>query len=241
MRHVTNRLLAGVSTLVLVASANAADLPVKAVVAPVPVNSWTGPYIGLDVGAYRHRAESVDQTLGIIPGFSGTLTTNSVFVGGHAGYNWQMNSFVLGLEADVSSPGRSASTSYGPPGFGNPETFSTQIKWLSTFRARAGMTFSDWLVYATAGAAVARISNTRADPLTLGFTLTDDSTRTTAVWGGGVEYKFLRNWSARVEGLWMKFPDRTFTTLGFNNPGLVYQTRFTNSVGIVRGGISLSW
>jgi outer membrane immunogenic protein len=241
MRGLTLRLLASVSTLALVGAARAADLPVKAPIAALPAMTWTGPYIGIDVGAYRHRTESFDQTFGLIPGFSGSLTTTSPFVGVHAGYNWQNNWVVLGVEADISSPSRNASTSYGPVGFTNPETLSTQIKWLSTFRARAGVTYSDLLIYGTVGAAVARISNTRADPLILGFTLTDDSTRAAPVWGGGVEYKFHRNWSARVEGLWMRFPDRTFNTIGFGIPNLNYRTRFTNTVGIVRGGVSLSW
>jgi outer membrane immunogenic protein len=242
MRDFTLRLLTTVSTLVLVGSANAADLPVKAPpAAPPPALLWTGPYIGLDVGGYFHRTESIDQTVGLIPGFSGSLTADNVFVGGHVGYNWQWSMFVLGAEADISSPGSSSSTRYGPPGFGNPETLTTEIKWLSTVRGRAGVTFSNVLLYATGGVAFARISNTRADPTTLGFTLNDDSTRTAGVVGGGVEYKFDRNWSARVEGLWMKFPDKTFNTIGFNNPALAYQTRFTNSVGIIRGGVSLSW
>lgn len=243
MRTIATGLLSTVSLLSLAASATAADLVTKApVMAPQPAPIWSGPYIGLDVGAYSHRAASNDQTLGLIPGFSGSLTNTSAFASAHAGYNWQAGRMVFGVEADISSPSRRTSTSYGPVGFVPiPETFSTEIRWLSTFRGRVGVAISDLLLYATGGLAVADISNTRSDPITLGFVANDQGVRTAGVVGAGVEYKFNRQWSARVEGLWMKFPDTTVNSIGFGNPILAYRTRFTNEVALVRGGVSLSW
>lgn len=241
MRRLVFALMSTASWLSLNGGAGAADLVTKAR-APAPVPLWSGPYVGLDLGAYRHEASSIDETFGLVPGFSGSLISTSVFVSAHAGYNWQVGQFVLGVEGDISSPSQRRSASYGPVGFLNPETFTTEIRWLSTLRGRAGFAVNNWLFYATGGLAAADISNVRADPLTLGFTVADNRTRTTGVVGGGVEYKFNRQWSTRVEGLWMKFPDSgPLNSIGFNNPALAYRTRFTNEVTMLRGGVSLSW
>ena len=244
MRKIATGLLSTVSSLSLAVTAGAADLVTKApALAPQPAPIWSGPYIGLDVGAYNHRASSNDETPGLVPGFSGSLTDTSAFASAHAGYNWQAGRFVFGVEADISSPSRRRSINYGPVGFvPAPETFTTEIRWLSTFRGRVGVAFSDLLLYATGGLAVADISNTRSDPLILGINATSQGVRTAAVVGAGVEYKFNRQWSARVEGLWMKFPDSTVNTNdAFGIPGLNYRTRFSNEVAMVRGGVSLSW
>lgn len=242
MRILAKGLLSTVSWLALAATAGAADLVTKAP-APqaAPVMLWTGPYVGLGVGAYSHRASSSELTPGF-EAFSGSLTDNSAFVSGHAGYNWQVNRFVLGVEADISSPSRSATINYGPVFSPNSETFTTRVHWLSTVRGRVGVTFSNLLLYATGGLAIADISNVRSNPTILGVLARDEGVRTTGVVGAGAEYKLSRQWSVRIEGLWMKFPDRTVNTNdAFGIPGLNYRTRFTNEVAMVRGGVSLSW
>jgi outer membrane immunogenic protein len=243
MRKIGTGLLSTVSWLSLAVTAGAADLVTKApAVAAQPISIWSGPYIGLGVGAYFHRASSSEETPGFVTGFNGSLTDTSAFASAHAGYNWQAGRMVFGVEADISSPSRSASVRYGPAFAPTAETFTTEIRWLSTFRGRVGVAFSDLLLYATGGLAVADISNTRSDPVILGILAKDQGVRTAAVVGGGVEYKFNRQWSARVEGLWMKFPDsRVDTNDAFGVPGLNYRTRFTNEVAMVRGGVSLSW
>lgn len=243
MRKIATGLLSSVSWLSLALTAGAADLVTKApALAPQPVSIWSGPYIGLDVGGYFHKASSSEEVPGFVTGFNGSLSDTSAFVSAHAGYNWQAGRAVFGVEADISSPSRRASAIYGPAFAPTAETFTTEIRWLSTFRGRVGVTFSNLLLYVTGGLAVADISNTRSDPVILGVLAKDQGVRTAGVVGGGVEYKFNRQWSARVEGLWMKFPDGTVNTNdAFGIPGLNYRTRFTNEVAMVRGGVSLSW
>lgn len=242
MRILAKGLLSTASWLALAATAGAADLVTKAPPPQAaPLALWTGPYVGLGVGAYHHRASSSELTPGFV-GFDGSLTDTSAFVSGHAGYNWQVNQFVLGVEADISSPSRSASATYGPAFAPTAETFTTRIHWLSTVRARVGVTFSNLLLYATGGLAIADISNARTDLAILGVVARDEGVRTTGVVGAGAEYKLSRQWSVRIEGLWMKFPDGTVNTNdAFGIPGLNYRTRFTNEVAMVRGGVSLSW
>jgi outer membrane immunogenic protein len=116
-------LFAGTSVL-------AADLPVKAPVykapPPPPVFSWTGFYVGGNVGYSWGRAstdltETVTSTATITtlagtPIASSTVTTTSVgsdrarlngALGGfQAGYNWQFDHFVTGFEGDIQATGQ---------------------------------------------------------------------------------------------------------------------------------------
>jgi outer membrane immunogenic protein len=107
-----------------VVSGNAADMAVKA--APLPmaaVFSWTGFYIGGNVGGAWSRNNG-DSDFGplfpCIESLPGGGDTSGVIGGGQIGYNWQVNQFVLGVEADVVGSGlkgssASLSRTFGPP------------------------------------------------------------------------------------------------------------------------------
>jgi outer membrane immunogenic protein len=130
------RLFAGTAiaagALLAGAAAQAADLPFKAVRPIVPAAfSWTGFYIGANVGAGADRASTsgtelatqpfafIDPTgVSFVPAFPGVPTfvpgtigsafssggsSGSVAVigGGQVGYNWQLERVLFGLEADV--------------------------------------------------------------------------------------------------------------------------------------------
>src|SRR5215813_1012581 len=98
-------------TLGLVGSAVAADMPVKA---PVPVNTWSGIYLGVDIGGIRgfNSTDSFRQTgdtnnPGCLQGCFDPVVFNQnnwgVSGGAFGGYNWQLApSFVVGVEADIS-------------------------------------------------------------------------------------------------------------------------------------------
>src|SRR5688572_11592188 len=96
-------LLGSVSVLALTVSATAADLsarpmPVKAPVVAAPAWTWTGFYIGINGGGVWHRAkaDANDER----PVFdSATVKAWGATFGGQAGFNWQVDRFVLGVEA----------------------------------------------------------------------------------------------------------------------------------------------
>ena len=101
-------------TIALTQMASAADLPRKAPVytpLPPPVFSWTGFYVGGNVGWgwLRDNGETFCvNPAGVLngPGCSAQTATGDQirgdeFIGGaQAGYNWQINNWVLGVEAD---------------------------------------------------------------------------------------------------------------------------------------------
>jgi outer membrane immunogenic protein len=219
----------------------AADLRAPVVKAPpVPIAvpfSWTGFYIGGHVGAVRGRGSFdaiVDQPvfpafgflgplfpiivpsrLGTIPGVSASDT--SFLGGGQLGYNWQVGSFLLGFEGDASWTHVRASATFSPVdpfGFQTLNgTYTTEIDWMASLRARLGVTWDRLLIYATGGAAFAggSVSSTftLTNPTPNIFAPVPGATGTTAAsanftrvgWtiGGGLEYAFDRNWSLAGE------------------------------------------
>jgi outer membrane immunogenic protein len=156
----------------------AADMVVKAPPPPAPVYSWTGFYIGGNIG-YSWGKASGDLNdpaiaffsgLGSLPtSFSESLKPKGGIGGGQFGYNYQINpTWVVGLEADLQASNehagnsQSASTSgvfIGPGITGLTSsavgtTFDARISWFGTARARAGVLITPTtLFYATGGLA----------------------------------------------------------------------------------------
>ena len=178
------------SVAILIGSqALAADLPSRKVepVAPVaPSFTWTGFYAGVNAGvdwASRNvnTAVNASELLStwypdLLQALSPTPYSNSRagFIGGiQVGYNYQINQFVIGAEADfmgmavskrsgtsaTSSSSVDISSFYGdPPGTdifktdasGAASTKITQ-NWLGTVRARAGFAIDRLLIFGTGG------------------------------------------------------------------------------------------
>ena len=169
-----------------------ASVSVAALSAATPakaqVTSWTGLYVGANLGhawARPGSASSADCTpppgkLGYIctttggsenaasvaATGSGTITGTSAIGGLQAGYNWQIQNFVFGFEADASATDISTSrtTSARYPVFsgvsaGTPYTIQTSVDshWMFTTRGRIGAAFASVMAYATGGFAAARV------------------------------------------------------------------------------------
>ena len=219
MRNIVLGLLATASFAIGASAASAADLPVRAappapIVAAVPVFTWTGFYVGVNAGYGWHdnNDSSVFVPAGTFltaPGATGVLSfgedSGDGFVGGgQIGYNYQIGSFVVGVEADLqwadlggSSGGFVVSSFTLPPTF-VPAGTAGGIDWFGTVRARLGVAFDRALIYATGGFAYGGADDNN------GFGLVnDDDVRTGWVLGAGVEYAFTDNLTAGIEGLWV--------------------------------------
>jgi outer membrane immunogenic protein len=233
-------LLAGVSlgALALASGAQAADMaarPVyKAPVAP-PVWSWTGFYVGANVGgaSARTHINSPDNSY-FFPANSSFNSNQSGVIGGlEAGYNWQFNSVVLGLEGDISAASLSRSTSPGPIGI-TGDLFNGNMTALGTVRGRIGWAFDRLLVYGTGGVAFANLKDQYFSPA-FPFTAAPSSSATGWTAGGGVEFALSGNWTAKAEYLHVGFPSRSVTVIAIGNP---YLFAFKDSLDIGRVGIN---
>ncbi len=204
-------------------NASAADIPAAPMYkapAAVMVFSWTGLYLGANVGG--HWGNDAITTTADVPNFGAVSAANidalsptnlkpNGFVGGlQAGYNWQVNNFVLGVEADANYLSGQASRALvflGPaPAAGDTLTNRTRANSLVTLRPRAGVTFDRSLLYITGGLAVGTIKTTDSMSTFGGALLaTTNTTKTRMGWtlGGGWEYAFASSWTAKVEYLYV--------------------------------------
>jgi outer membrane immunogenic protein len=236
-------LCASTAALALVAAsaglapAFAADLNIAPIYqAPAgALPTWAGAYIGLAGGgawggaALRNNATGADQA----PRFD----LGGGLFGVTAGINAQGANSVLGLEADISATSKKGSTSEFPPN----AAFSNEVReqWLSTLRGRVGYARDNWLVYATGGAALANVANSIVAP---SGTISDQQWHWGWTAGGGVEVKLNRDWSAKIEYLYVGLQDKSF----FNptpGPVLPGNQRLHLDDHIVRVGVNykLPW
>ncbi|QPC42449.1 porin family protein [Kaustia mangrovi] len=202
-------------------SAEAADLPVYVPPPPAPVWSWAGPYLGLHVGAVdgdiSARGEEDPED------FELKLDPNGIVGGVQAGYNFQFDSIVLGVEGDFSF-GDVDDVAY-PADF----RFETQIDWMATIRGRVGWAMDRTLFYATGGAAFADMELKASEG-----PFTDKDTQTMFGWtvGGGVEHAFTDYLSFKAEYLYADFNKETFTLGGEDERGRADLQTHTFRVGV---------
>ena len=223
-------LMASVGAIALAGSAFAADLPSRApppvYVPPAPIFTWTGIYIGGQIGyAWGTSNTNLGDNFGDYTSFS---TNNSGVIGGaHVGYNLQLSQFVVGLEGDVDGSSLSK-TVYGDPligagtGFGVfvPTTISGNLGVQGSIRGRVGYAWDRVLLYATGGVAFGGFNGSISTPI--GY----DSASTTRVgWtvGGGLEYAVTNNWSIRAEYRYTQFGHSTvYANNSFGPSGVYY-------------------
>ena len=202
MRH--QFLLASVGAIALAGSAFAADLPMAPPPPPVPIFSWTGLYLGLQVGyAWDHDSENFGfgpTFLAPVPFFisSAFSTSPSGVIGGaHIGYNLQINQWVAGVEGSIGWHQPSAKP-FSTPLAG--ATWAPGRPIQGSIRARAGVAWDRALIYVTGGAAFTGITNGYSN-FGIGLFSIENISKTRAGWtvGGGIEYAVTNNWSVRAE------------------------------------------
>lgn len=241
------------SGAIFATGAMAADLPATMAapapyIAAVPVFTWTGFYIGALAGANFNNSNTPTFTPGGLPGSPNLLPAiggnndTSFTGGGEIGYNWQVNSFVFGVEGDIDYMGgnNNLNGTYTSPAFyAFFPTYTiagaTNNHLFGTVRGRLGWAVDRALFYVTGGAAFGgnqaptSISFLNAGGVACGacvFNSSSSNDRVGAVLGGGIEYAFSNNWSAKVEYLhtfygsshvvYTNIAAQTFTTSGNN-------------------------
>jgi outer membrane immunogenic protein len=184
----------------------AADLSIAPIykAPPVPIAAWSGSYIGVAGGGawgsavVRNNATGADATPRLDLGGSG-------IVGLTTGFNIQRGSLLLGYEGDTSITNKKGSAFEFPPN----AVFNNEVKerWLSTFRGRVGYAKDNWLLYATGGAALANVESSITGPAGL---ISDKQWHWGWTAGAGVEVKLSRDWSAKLEYLYVGLQDKTY-------------------------------
>jgi outer membrane immunogenic protein len=170
--------------------------------------NWTGLYAGVHAGGGFADLGVGDNGTGFIGG-------------GQVGYNYQVNQWVVGLEAEISGSGINNNLAM----FG-PVTASFNWNSLSTLSSRFGYAFDNWLVYGKAGGAWADVSAS-ASAFGRQF-VAAGGTASGWVAGVGAEYAFRNNWSAKVE----------YNLLGFGSDSSTFISGNSVTVQTVKAGVN---
>ena len=197
-------LLAGAAILFAAGAAQAADI------VDAPVSDWSGFYAGINAGygggTFDYPANlSIPEfrETGLDYDFGADITASGFFGGLQAGWNYQIDNIVLGVEGDINlsnieselelySDTASASLSGG-----------SEVDWYGTARLRAGfLATPDLLLYATGGLAWGSVTAqydldlNQFNQLVGEFIPTSDDTSESHMgWtvGGGLEYRLTEN------------------------------------------------
>lgn len=227
----------------------AADLASNPIEPPAPevvAYSWTGFYAGAHLGGnwtgdrFHSASDAATEFGGTYKSGKSAAVSRNGFHSGfgvdggvQAGYNYQVDRFVLGVEGNFDlTSGKDHYLAYQSS---NGALATTSLKdssaWNGSLRARFGYALDRWLPYVTAGVGV------RNDKL-YGATVWSDGpypypstsgskSRTQAgfVGGAGLEYALSEHWSVRGEVLYSWYPKRSahfVSTSGSN--GYTYTT-----------------
>ncbi|HEY8071824.1 MAG TPA: outer membrane beta-barrel protein [Methylocystis sp.] len=190
---------------------------VDAIGGPIYANPGFGPVAG----------PLLASGLGAVTNASLSGSNGGFVGGGQIGYNWQFNAFVVGLEADIqgfAGSNRTASAVSGVPvtfggvpvdNFVGTTSVNRSLDYLGTVRGRVGYLFTPTLlIYGTGGLAYGGVNLNStffgtdtllgglgaASPAFGGSSHSDTRVGWTA--GGGVEWMFAPNWSAKLEYLY---------------------------------------
>lgn len=199
----------------ITAQALAADLPLSVSSPPLPIPasySWTGWYAGLQLGGAWERS---DWRL-----FS--QTGSGLLYGGHIGFNYQFDQFVLGGEGDFTGSTVKADSICAAVAGTNCRT---TVDYLASLRAKAGIALDRLMAYADGGVAfggfrfaqTAGLQQSWANTVHVGWTA-----------GAGLEYAFTDHLTGGVEYNFYGFPSQSLG--GGINPVTIPPHEWLNSV-----------
>ncbi|MBI5911119.1 MAG: porin family protein, partial [Betaproteobacteria bacterium] len=181
------------------------------------VNSWTGFYVGGNVGYSWGKADTtaavspftqVAPPFLVFPGASSfiPLKPNGFIGGGQIGYNWEVAPrWLAGIETDLQWSGQKDSklgtfTGSGACyltvcSFTNTTDITAKLSWFGTVRGRLGVVSNNMLFYGTGGLAYGKVSVSGTNTLSVAgappviYSTPFSYSRTKAGWalGAGIE------------------------------------------------------
>ena len=214
-------LLAGVAVVALIGSApsHAADLALLKAPPKAPPTTWTGCYVGGNVGFGVGGTQFVDQPgpFALAGGGGAEVGTGvaGFLGGGQIGCDYQFaNNWVFGIEGAGSAADLNGSVT-SPF---NGKSLSARTDWLASVTGRLGYSVDQWLFYVKGGAAWAgdhfRVAETGATPDIYNLS----QTRLGWTVGVGAEYAFWTRWSARIEYNFYAFGSDSNLVFACSNP-----------------------
>jgi outer membrane immunogenic protein len=257
-------LLSSTAALGLLSSAAfAADLPQRgpapapAPIYAAPIFTWTGFYIGANAGAaFNGGNRNIGTTgFGAPVAFYGSAITGNDSTrftgGGQIGFNWQSGQWVWGLEADLNYLDRGNNGAIAVPvgaalPFAVVNGGNNGNNWFGTVRGRLGLAYNRSLFYVTGGFAYSGSQNnqsityfnTTGCVAGCGFSTTTNDSNIGWAAGGGIEYAFTDNISAKIEYLHVELGRRNAVFSSAAVPAITITSRNPSRFDVVRAGLN---
>lgn len=202
-------------------------------------HNWTGFYVGTDGGYMWGNSKVTDLNVFNVSGANANsynYSPSSVVVNANAGYDWQANGWLLfGAELQGGWLGLQGNGQY-PSNQGIAKTLSGGF--ISAAGRLGFIVNNNILLYGKAGYAWTGMETTFNNTnSTDGKTLSNTSSpkRDGGVYGGGIEYAFTNQWSARAEYDYYDFGTATSSGIKSSN-GLKYNfSQYLDSSSMVFG------
>ena len=187
----------------------------------IPAFSWTGIYLGAQGG---FAWSDVDFDDGVT---NPSWRQDGWFGGGYIGFNWQLNSLVVGLEGDVNGADIDGGTTdvLG-------RHFRSDIDAFASARGRIGLAADRVLFFATGGWAWADANLRETAGL---ITVSDDATLQGWTLGGGIEFAFTDRVIGRIEGRHYEFDSENVNLSPFPSG------RFDADLNTVSAGLAVKF
>lgn len=193
MRTLKSLVIASAALLPFSATAFAADAiqeqpPVPAPVEMAPQNTWAGGYTGLYLGYGWNKSKNESSVFA-----DTTVKPNDWKAGAYAGWNFQQDQFVYGVEGDAGYSWAKKSR----------DGLEVKQGFEGSLRARLGYDLNPVLPYITAGVAGSQIKLDNG---------VEDESKFRVGWtaGAGVEAKLTDNILGRVEYRYTQFGNKTY-------------------------------
>jgi outer membrane immunogenic protein len=186
---------------------------------PPPAFTWTGPYIGGQIG-YAWGPSTFDllgldlKTLDVLV-LTSSNSPSGVVGGAHVGYLYQISQFVIGLEGSVDGTSLRANAQFSLPDFissNNVLSAHATADVQGTVRGKLGFAWDGVLIYGTGGVAFGGFTSNLIlnglTPTTVPFPIgnryfSNSLTGWTA--GGGIQYAVTDNWWVFAEYRYIDF------------------------------------
>lgn len=190
-------------------------------------HDWTGAYVGVNAGygfGYQEQYDDSDFD-------SGNQDIDGFIGGAQIGANYQADSFVFGVEADLQFANIEGDFESNKDwGCGPQEECSTNVDWFGTGRLRLGYAIGNFLPYVTGGLAFGSVeseikgggSDWHVDDTQVGWTI-----------GGGLEAALSDHLTGRVEYL--------YVDLGETEGTGVYDFSASANFNVVRVGVNYAF
>lgn len=227
------RLAFAVAVLLPMPSALAADPDVPPPMDDLrPANfDWSGPYVGGFIEGITETGTYDVVCGGVCAAGLREMNGFGWNTGILAGWNYQMDSFIMGIEGDWAFGGQVADNDEPA------ELTELDFNNIATLRARLGWAMDNTMIYATGG--VAFVDSTFSTTDLGGGSAEDSSWLTGWVIGGGMEHGFSDRISGRLEYSYMDLPDTDYALVNGAATADVSQT--FDGIHTIRVGLSYNF